>query len=107
MLSSPTFTAEVTDAVRGFGVGVLTTQRRAFGMAMTRQMAATTALAGWSRAELKRGMRTTTAGTMSQLASVLRGTAALLDSQQDMDGQDGATRVPANFVITDREKTRC
>ena len=36
MLSSPTFTAEVTDAVRGFGVGVLTTQRRAFGMAMTR-----------------------------------------------------------------------
>jgi hypothetical protein len=106
MLSSPTFTADVTDAVRGFGVGVLT-QRRAFGVAMTRQMAATTALAGWSRAELKRGMRTTTAGTMSQLANVLRGTAALLDSQQAVDVRIGTTRAPTNFIITDRAKTRC
>jgi hypothetical protein len=105
MLSTPAFTADVTDAVRGFGVGVLT-QRRAFGLAMTRQMAATTALAGWSRAELKRGMRTTTAGTMSQLASVLRGTAALLDSQA-LDAQAGTTRPPTSFIITDRAKTRC
>jgi hypothetical protein len=105
MLSSPTFTAEVSDAVRGFGVGVLT-QRRAFGAAMTRQMAATTALAGWSRAELKRGMRTTTAGTMSQLANVLRGTAALLDSQA-LGTHIDTPRTPTNFIITDRAKTRC
>jgi hypothetical protein len=105
MLSSPTFAADVTGALRGFATGVFT-QRRALSVAVMRQMAATTAVADWSRANVTRGMRTTAAGTISQLADALRATVALLDSQT-VDLEIGTTCAAGDFVITDRAKTRC
>jgi hypothetical protein len=105
MFSSPNVTADVTGALRGFRSGVLT-QRHALGVAMMRQMAATTAVAVWSRAKLKRGMHTTAAGAMSQLADALLATVALLDSQT-LDRQTDTTCAAGGFIITDRAKTRC
>jgi hypothetical protein len=105
MLSSPTFRADVTGALRGLGTRVFT-QRRALGGAMMRQMAATKTAADSSRAKLKRGMCTPAAGAISQLADALRVTVALHDSQT-VDLEIGTTCAAGDFVITDRAKTRC
>jgi hypothetical protein len=105
MLSSPTFTTEMTGALRGFGAGVRT-QRRVLGVAMVRQMAATTAAATSSRANFRRRMRTTASAATRQFAGALRSTGALLDSQT-IDPEIGTHCTPGGFVITDRANTRC